>query len=69
MDNNLGALISQVQEEIDWLGANQPYWAKRVFDKEFDILYSVLYNLEDIEKELEGYRRPEVPVRDPWDRY
>lgn len=69
MDNELGALISQIQEEINWLGANQPYWDKRAFDKEFDILHSALYNLIDIEKELESYRRPPIPVRDPLDRY
>lgn len=69
MNSNLGALISQIQEEINWLQSNQPYWAKRAFDKEFDTLYSVLYNLKDIEKELEGYRRPAIPVRDPLDRY
>lgn len=69
VDNDLGALISQVQEEINWLQLNQPYWFKRAFDKEFDTLYSVLYNLIDIEKELEGYRRPAMPVRDPMDRY
>lgn len=63
MDNDLGALISQVQEEINWLQDNQPWWAKRAFDKEFDTLYSVLYNLKDIKKELEVYRRPALGRR------
>lgn len=68
MDNDLGALISQIQEEINWLQDNQPWWARKAFSKEFDTLYSILYNLEDIRKELEGYRRPEVPVRSEWER-
>ncbi len=68
MNINLNSAIAEVQMEINWLLDNQPYWCK-AFSNELGALHSILFNLKDIKKELEEYRRPPIPVRDPLDYY
>ncbi len=65
---HLDTVIDEVEMEINWLNWNQPYWSK-AFNNELGALHSILFNLKDIKKELEEYRRPPIPVRDPLDFY